>query len=29
MSATQVNPALDVTIDGATTPIEFTYKGKR
>ena len=29
MSATQVNPALDVTIDGATTPIEFTFKGKR
>ena len=29
MSASQVNSALDVTIDGATTPIEFTYKGKR
>ncbi len=29
MSASQVNSALDVTIDWATTPIEFTYKGKR
>ena len=26
---TQVNPAHDVTIDGATTPIEFTFKGRR
>ena len=25
----QVNPAHDVTIDGATTPIEFTFKGRR
>ena len=27
MSVPQINPAHDVTIDGATTPIEFTFKG--
>jgi len=27
--AHEVNPAHDVTIDGATTPIEFTFKGRR
>lgn len=29
MSTPQINPAHDVTIDGATTPIEFTFRGKR
>ena len=29
MSAPQINSAHDVTIDGATTPIEFTFKGRR
>ena len=29
MSAPQVNSPVDVTTDGATTPIEFTLKGKR
>ena len=29
MSVPQVNPAHDVTIDGATTPIEVTFKGRR
>ncbi len=29
MSAPQVNSPVDVTTDGPTTPIEFTFKGKR
>ena len=29
MSVPQVNSPVDVTTDGATTPIEFTLKGKR
>jgi hypothetical protein len=29
MSVPQINPAHDVMIDGATTPIEFTFKGRR
>ena len=29
MSAPEINPANDVTIDGAVTPIEFSFKGRR
>ena len=29
MSAPQINLPADVTTDGATTPIEFTFKEKR
>lgn len=29
MSVPQINPAHDVMIDGSTTPIEFTFKGRR
>ena len=29
MSAPQINPAHDVTMDGAVTPIEFSFKGRR
>jgi hypothetical protein len=29
MSVPQINSAHDVMIDGATTPIEFTFKGRR